>query len=217
MNISSNWDWKTHQPLIRTILKNYNPEYILEIGVGNFSTPLFIEEYKPKNYCGIENDFAWFSSFKEKYPNNIFLFHEIKNTNLATKVFELNDDQKLSIVDYYKKLRSSITANTDNTKLLFVDNFSCARTFAVNNLFDLFDIVIIHDTEPAAYPWYSYYFDNTLLDQYKKIDYQTPISWATAFIKKSKFKEDSLKDGNIFVKDFENTNGVYGTTMVVYN
>jgi hypothetical protein len=215
MNQDLHWSWQTHQPLIRTILSNYKPEYILEIGIGLFSTPLFVEEYSSKKYLGIDNDFEWFSMFKEKYPNSDFIFHEIQNTVIGTKVYELQEYQKASIIDYYQKLRSKIISENYERKLLFVDNYTCARTFAINNLHDLFDIVILHDTEPAAYSWYSYYFDNNLINNYVKVNYETGISWTTAFIKKSSFLEDGLKNSVSFIQDFEHKHGIGGTKITI--
>ena len=214
MNKELHWSWKTHQPLIRTILKNYDPDFVLELGLGIFSTPLFL--HNPKiNYLGIDNDKEWLAEIMQQHPANRFFYHEIEGVELGTKVHQLNDAQKSSIQSYYSLLREEIQKSRATINLLFVDNHTCARTYAINGLFDLFDIVMLHDTEPQAYPWYSYVFSEKLTNNYKKIDYITSSSWATAFINKATYKDSSLSGSEVFAREFEAENGVTGTRFEV--
>ena len=53
-DISSDYAWSSHQPVIRMALKVFKPKFILELGIGRYSTPIFLKEKCEKAF--IEND-----------------------------------------------------------------------------------------------------------------------------------------------------------------
>ena len=60
------YEWSTHQPLIRAVMEQYKPTFVLELGCGDNSTPIFLE-YKTK-LLSIEKNigcFRWPSQVKQ--------------------------------------------------------------------------------------------------------------------------------------------------------
>ena len=62
MNIATGYEWATHQSVIRAAMEVYKPQYILELGPGVYSTPVFLE-YNLLYDC-IENDAALMTGVK---------------------------------------------------------------------------------------------------------------------------------------------------------
>ena len=127
MNIEKEWNWASHQPLIKGVLDLYDPKFVLELGIGENSTPLFLN-YK---YLGVENNPEWINHIKEKHRNLKLIHHNL-------------DRQEGTLQDYY----NSIPVRGDSPRLLFVDNYESCRLIAINTLRDKFDLIIFHDCEP---------------------------------------------------------------------
>jgi len=51
MKIVEDYGWSTHRPLIQAILDAFSPQFVLELGMGVYSTPIFMD-YKPEAYWG---------------------------------------------------------------------------------------------------------------------------------------------------------------------
>jgi hypothetical protein len=142
MRIWDTWDWKTHQPLIRAAMDLYSPEFVLELGMGPFSTPLFME-YKIE-FLSIENDIEWYNYMRGLYKFNT-LFHPLDDgITIGTRLFQLSPVQKARFFHYYEDLKLPET----KPNLLFVDQWTCNRTLSINALKDRFDIIIYHDCQP---------------------------------------------------------------------
>ena len=127
MNNEKNWQWASHQPLIRGVLDLYKPEFVLELGIGDNSSLLFAGT----NYLGIENDSQWIEHMSKKSRQR-FIWHDL-------------DHQSGSLQDYYGSLQLPETKNN----LLFVDNYESCRMIAINTLRDKFNVIIFHDCEPS--------------------------------------------------------------------
>lgn len=136
MIIASGYEWATHQPLIRAVMDVYKPQFVLELGAGDYSTPVFME-YGVK-LISIESDSDWIEYLNEKY-NICVWYHKVEDK-------ELNDctyNEIASIYGYYEKLKLPYL----RPNLLFVDQYSCCRTLSINALRDKFDLIIYHDSE----------------------------------------------------------------------
>ena len=127
MKNEKTFQWATHQPLIKGVLDLYDPKFVLELGIGENSTPLFLN-YK---YLGVENNLEWINHIKEKHRNLKLIHHNL-------------DRQEGTLQDYY----NSIPVRGDSPRLLFVDNYESCRLIAINTLRDKFDLIIFHDCEP---------------------------------------------------------------------
>lgn len=188
MNIKTDYSWSTHQPLILALMAKFSPRYVMELGIGMFSTPMFFK-FDFDKYIGIDNDKAWLDHIKsiQQFDDKCELrHHDLGDAiNIATFIRQLNEEQKDVIKKYYVELFNEIKKDKTSPKILFVDNFTCCRTPAINVLYSLFDIVIFHDSEPPAYSWYEYYFDENIMKTYNKYNLQTPTSWTTCFINKN--------------------------------
>lgn len=169
-------EWTTHQPLIQSVMEVYKPRFILELGMGNFSTPFFIN--KGAQYLGVENDEKWIDHLKNNLGNMDTIFHDLgPNVKLGTHLYEINDEQKTSIINFYKSLKyPDLKPN-----VLFVDQFTCCRTLSINTLGNDFDVIMYHDCQPAGIPWYSYNLIN--LDGFQIFTLKSDISWTRLMVK----------------------------------
>lgn len=136
MNIASGYEWATHQPLIRAVMDLYNPQFILELGAGEYSTPLFLE-YNV-TVISVESDLEWVKYLKEKYGIDIIYHEHIKKEFKDLTIAEMTE-----ISEYYK----SIIIPDLKPNLLFVDQHSLCRVISINALRDKFDLIIYHDCE----------------------------------------------------------------------
>ena len=164
----------THTPLIEYALDKLRPSFIMELGVGWFSTALFDRYVRTTGaqYIGIENDKIWITDIKEKYPSLSIVHHDIYPITRGERAIGLSRYWLDTITDYYRGL----SVPDVSPKLLFVDNYASCRTIAFNVLKDKFDIIIVHDCELAVMQWYDYDKMDTkrLHVQYLKCN----LSWA---------------------------------------
>ena len=184
-NMENDWQWSSHTPVLKTLTKIFNFDFILELGTGKNSTPI-LGETKAELLC-IDNDLNWLNYTKSLLPNRTektqFIHHDLgEGIVIGTKVHELVESKKHEIKNYYNNLASKIP--TSGLKMCFVDQFTCARTFSINALLDKFDVLAYHDCEPAGVPWYEYYFDKEKTKEYDIYMFKTSIVWTGFFIKK---------------------------------
>lgn len=172
MNILTHYEWSTHIPIIRAVMELYKPNFVLELGTGINSTPVFLE-YKTR-LMSIENDPAWMEYVKDKLKTEIIL-HDLHGIQIGAHLSELTNDQKADMVSYYSGLRLPNL----KPKLLFVDQFTSCRTISINTLGDKFDLIIYHDCQPDGIKWYDYDLIN--LKGFVTYYLKTPTSW-TAFM-----------------------------------
>ena len=181
MNIDDNYAWSTSKPLLASLVEISDPAFILELGMGLHSTPIFLNS-NCQNVIFVDSDDDWINHVQE---NNLFdkrhriLFHDLGPTK-GRKLFprQLSLKKRREITNYYKNLSAEIPDTAP--KLLFVDNMTCCRTIAINTLYSYFDIIAYHDCEPRAIRWYEYYFEKNLKD-FNHYVLKTPTSWTGCF------------------------------------
>lgn len=184
MKINNNYEWSTHQPLLSGLLDTFKPNYILELGIGIYSTPIFVK-YKPEELLCIDNDEEWLNKMLEEFKGGCnILLHKLDD-NLGFHSFprDLSVENKNHIVEYYGELSETIKEKSLYPKMLFVDNFTCCRTLAINTLCGVFDVIAYHDCQPAGIIWYGYNFVVELKNMFNYYILKTPISWTGAFIR----------------------------------
>lgn len=144
MRIWDTWDWKTHQPLIRATIELYQPKFIFELGIGEFSTPLFLEY--GIEFIGLENDIEWLNYMKDKYKFRSIFQPLDDGITIGTRLFQLNEIQAKRIYNYYE----GIKLPSARPNLMFVDQWTCNRTLSINALKSRFDLIIYHDCQPPG-------------------------------------------------------------------
>jgi hypothetical protein len=154
------WQWASHQPMIKGVLKLFEPKFVLELGVGENSTPLF----KEFNYVGIENDHEWIDHIRELYGKKI-IWHNL-------------DRKSITLADYYNSIQIPIL----KPKLLFVDNYESCRLIAINTLRDKFELIIFHDCEPEPGARINHYQMINSID-FNVYFLKTPANWTGLMIK----------------------------------
>ena len=179
MQIGKTWQWASHQPLIRGVLDLYNPQFILELGIGENSTPLFAG----RNYHGIENNPEWIDLVKQLFDVKI-THHDL-------------DKQVTPLADYY----NSIALPEVFPRLLFVDNYESCRTIAINALSDKFDLILFHDCEPEPGARVNHYqmINSTNFTVYFL---KTPANWTGLMVRDDFGFADLLKAVNPHINKF---------------
>jgi hypothetical protein len=165
MDNHKNWEWASHQPIIKAVLDLYKPEFVLELGIGENSTPLFAG----LNYIGIENERDWINYLTDQLrTQQTFIWHNL-------------DRQACSLTDYY----NSLQLPADKPNLLFVDNYESCRMIAINTLRQKFDLILFHDCEPTLGAKVNHYdmIDSTGFAVYFL---KTPANW-TGFMVRQDF------------------------------
>jgi hypothetical protein len=180
MNEEMNYQWATHQPLIQGVLKLYEPKFILELGTGYNSTPLF----QGYGYIGVENDLEWIKEIHKKYYMQI-IHHDL-------------DRQTVSLEDYYK----AISLPNEFPRLLFVDNYESCRLIAINALRDRFDLIIFHDCEPEPGARVNHY---DMIDSagFSVYFLKTPSNWTGLMVRHDKGFDELLKSVNPYIDEFK--------------
>lgn len=203
------WRWSTHQPLIETVLSVLRPSLIVELGGGLYSTPFFIGYDSDKFIC-IENDKDWFEELSRgvELSNKLEIrLHDLgAGINKVTFKKDLSNLSKTKIETYYLEFAKEVEAIELDVKFLFVDNFACCRSIALNILSRSFDILAYHDCQPEGIQWYEYYFTNHLKKKFHHYYLQTPDSWTGIFISKNRewdldlFQAQSVKFCRAYAK-----------------
>lgn len=207
--LHENIAYSTHQPLIKVMLKLLNPEFIMELGIGWYSTPIFQKCECEKMF--IENDRSW---IKEMELSDNVVVHEITVPNQDIPVYNITPEQKQSIIDYYAGLVKTIDPNRRN--LLFVDNYSCCRTIAMNTLHPVFDVIIYHDCEPQSRHRNNYYFNEGLKEDFDHYYLETKKTWGGCFVRKTLniTPEEITKEIKPFIKNYEKENNTEGINLI---
>lgn len=135
----------SHVPVVKEILSKYNPDFVLELGIGKFSTPLFIG----RDYLGVENNIEWFNYIWDLYPDMKFMYHNVEPIQVSDDPRLLTEEQIADISQFYK----SLPIRKHNKSLLFVDQYAALRALSINILRDKFDIIIYHDSECRYYDY----------------------------------------------------------------
>lgn len=93
VNIATDPEWSSHQPLIQAVMDFYKPKFVLELGMSKYSTPFFL---KPDvEYLGIENDKDWIEHLKTELGNINCKFHFLgEEVKISTHYPELSESKK---------------------------------------------------------------------------------------------------------------------------
>lgn len=147
--------YATHIKVLETIFKNRDIDNIVEFGMGNFSTQLFID--KGEYVTSIEmQQLEWFNIINNKF----------KDCRNWTGVKLIGPMEFLN----YKY--------PDRIELGFVDGHGSSRPECINFLMNKkCPIIVAHDTEEPGYGW------NRVLQNigYKKFEYQIETPWTTCW------------------------------------
>lgn len=167
------YDYSTHLPLLRAVMDNIKPAFVLELGTGIHSTPVLSKG----NYLGIENDLEWMAEVNKACQAKII--HQPTDIDISTPLRALTEAQQKEITDYY----NSLVIPDVLPRFLFVDNYTGFRTLAINALKEKFDFVSYHDCEPAGIAWYDY----DRLDKRGYYSYYicSPTSWTCLMSRKA--------------------------------
>ena len=185
-DIATDYAWSSHQPLIRMVLMAFNPGFVLELGIGKYSTPIFQAANCQKVY--VENDEKWIMEMN--IPG--VLHHKINVPNQDIPVHAIDKDERNSIIDYYLKFADWIWEK-DKPRLMVVDNYSCCRALAINILYPAFDFIIYHDCQPGSIARNNYYFSDEIKKQFSIYNLTNPKTWTGLLIRKPLEDEEYMK------------------------
>jgi len=191
------YKWGSHIPVLQTIMDIFNPNNILELGMGRYSTPL-LYQYN-KQLTSIETNLNWFQTVKHtlKEGGNFKpIYHDI-NLHTYTKFNEISKDTKQECINFYK---SFIPSNLD---LLFVDHISGLRSNTILSLLRRFKFIVYHDAEQIdKYNYSSLSKENT--KDYIHIINKTPIVHTGILIHKN-----YISNINMFIKLLHQNNSQF--------
>lgn len=187
MSPKKRFKWSSHTPAIRTALQLVPPQLVVELGVGNYSTPLFLQS-SAQRIVHIENNKQWLDDIQAQYHQpgrNEFRWHslpdKVKNSTLAPSLPTQLIEQ---CQQYYQNLKQEVADHKTGPKLLFVDHYASLRTLAINVLTHQFDIVIYHDAEvPEVYEYQ--HIDTALSETFQHWTLKTASSWTGFMIRKN--------------------------------
>ena len=166
------YEYSTHIPMLRAVMRDYKPLFVLELGIGLYSTPILCKS----SYLGIENNFDWILEIIGLYPEATVMHHRT-DIGVSTLLKDLNEEQKSKISEYYK----SLIIPGIHPNFLFVDNYASFRTIAINELRDKFDLIAYHDCQPDGVRAYAY--DNLNKEGFNSYYLKSPTSWTCLMVR----------------------------------
>lgn len=142
--------YQTHEPVLRFLLENCEIKTVLEFGMGNSSTPLFLDNNV--NLTSVETNDNWFFKIKESHKINRPILCERGKCHK-----HLEDDS------WYD--------------LIFVDGMAEERIPCCNASMGKCDYLVIHDSDDQlTYNWHQMKIpDDFLLLTYKELSPWTSI------------------------------------------
>jgi hypothetical protein len=190
------YKWSTHQPVIDAILEILNPDLIIELGTGRFSSPRLLKSNVLKT-IHIDNDSNWINLIKKENANlitnkNEFRVHELSEASHNSILLnDITPKQLTEIQDYYIKLANEIELINPKSSMIFTDGFACCRQLSVNILTNKVDSMIFHDAEkPEIYGYNNLNKEiNNTHDEYLL---KTATSYTGFFIRKGIISFDKL-------------------------
>ncbi len=187
--IITDWEWNTHQPLLKMLIEVIGPKLIVELGTGIFSSPIFFKSNAEKLFF-IDNDEKWLEKIQKENISDsrcIFRFHNLGDKIIiSTPVSDLKEVEFKKIQTYYVNFSKEIDLERHAPKLLFVDHFRCARALAINSMFNSFDVIAYHDSQsPNGTLHYQYFFDKEIYKKFNLFCLKTSTSWTHVFIRKT--------------------------------
>jgi hypothetical protein len=170
----------THRPLIRLVLNSFSPKFVMELGIGWYSTLLFRDycnAHPDRQYMGIENERKWIIDIHAECQQLNIVHHDLGDAAAAVTWDDLSQYMKDTILSYYNEL--PIPEN--KPRLLFVDNYRSCRAAAFNALKDKFDFVVIHDCELSG-AFYNNY-DRLDTSEFNSYYLKNNLAWAALLIR----------------------------------
>jgi hypothetical protein len=150
----------SHQPVIRSVIKVFKPEAVVECGCGPNSTPIWSAGCK--SVVGIEHNQEWIDAIADKCGKNVvFVSKQFGNLVFSTYPEKLILKQRKEIYYWYLLLPKKLKID-----LLFVDSFAGTRVYSLMAMARHAGITMYHDTEYEKY-WYRY-FEKKLPEYYPK-------------------------------------------------
>jgi len=132
--------WGSHIPVNQAILQTFDVKGVVELGVGFFSTPVFLSGCD--NVLSIETDSVWVDEVSGQFNphiNHKIVFHDIAPASRTTNRSSLPESFFDEVTKFYKAIDMS------EYNLLFIDCASPIRYHSFQILADQFDIVVLHD------------------------------------------------------------------------
>lgn len=156
-------DYQSHLAVLKNIFQVFEIKTVLELGLGNFSTPFFLSQNI--HLTSIESDFNWARKFIQSAKHDILIKDPVEFMSCEI---------------------------SDRPDLIFIDcDPGYQRPHCVNSAFGYTDLIITHDTEPSSESIYEYYKVNIPLGwcvwEYQPKD----LPWTRVY-SKNKEKLDSL-------------------------
>jgi hypothetical protein len=187
IKIETIWYWKTHQPLIHLMMNLFKPNLVLELGMGENSTPVFLS-YNPEYFICVENDTRWIDYILSKYSfrsEDQIILHDLNNPSIIVSTTKITDEEVKQSQIYYCNFKDHYLRDRKERQLLFVDNFACLRMIAINAFWKEFDVILYHDCEPEGMIMYSYNFDEILSNGFEQYILKAPTAWTGCLLRSS--------------------------------
>jgi hypothetical protein len=175
MQIDNTYAVSTHKPVIEMILKHYRPMFVLELGIGLHSTPLFNNH---KCRCiHVESNEEWI-----KKLNVDAILHPVTDefTGINIPVTKLNEAKM-----FYSELMENIKSEILYPSLLFVDNDIAYRNVAINTLYPLFDLIIYHDCDGEFNRLINYKFNQQIKSFFDSYVLKNDSRWTGLLVNKN--------------------------------
>lgn len=185
MELLPDGGWGSHKPLLKALIDIFNPYYVMELGIGLYSTPILYNNCI--KYVGVEQNLEWINKILSipEFQNLEILHHNI-DIKIDQKYNDIKVSNKIELIQFYQMLKNSLIEfglPKNEYSMLFVDNYTGCRNIAINVMFDAFDIICYHDSE--AVEWYGYDFNEELKNNYSHYTLMTNCIGTSVFIRKS--------------------------------
>ena len=191
IDMNFNWDWHSHLSVLKFFVNEYEICDCVEHGTGIHSTPLL--KSGCENYYGLEENEMF---MQEMIDTGVYLESDVELLNtpdgveIFTRYSDFTDHQQFELNQIYSKKRTDIGYDMTacgGFKLLFVDGYAGTRNAFFEKVYDLFDIIILHDTEPGSYETeYQYTFKS---EKYKELfniySVTTPVPYTSFMVRKN--------------------------------
>lgn len=139
--------YSTHLNLLKDLYSRFSPKTVLEFGLGEYSTPFFIQGSDKVVSIEMQQD-TWYYGIYELY----------KHHENWEPVLNIGCDFESAVPDTY-------------FDLVFVDGHGDCRPECINYMFNRASIIVTHDYEAETYGWdrinvpsgYTFEIDNSII------------------------------------------------------
>src|SRR5262245_32832556 len=154
--LENTFRWGSHRPVLQTLFEVYRPRLVLELGVGESSTP-FLHARAPV-LVSVENNRQWLSRIVSRlparpdfHPRHHSVYANATRTealHCATLERHVDTGVLQGAADDYRALAREF----GRFDLVLVDQHSSTRRIALEVLAPHADLLVIHDTEECGLP-----------------------------------------------------------------